>query len=338
MSDVEDCSIYFYKPSLAAAILFTVLYAIPTVFTLHRINNSRTWYFLPVVFGGVLEVAGYAIRLGSMKQPCNVALFATSQSFIVIAPLLVAAGNYIVLGRLMIAVLPVNDNHLFGLKPTLVTKVFVGIDIVSIVIQAAGSGIASSNDWEGKAKEVGVNILITGLAIQVVTVIAFLILCWKFSDRAYFGRGRRPDAPVLADRAFKAICISTALIAVRSIYRLIEFALGVEGYPFSNEWPFYVLEAVPMLFAISIFSLWYPPAYLPRNKFGDVDDPEKPNPMAGTGTHTPMMRSTPGTPMIRSTAPTPRVQSRAQSRVQSAVPSRAQSIHEQPKTTTERYA
>lgn len=49
-------------------------------------------------------------------------MYATSQSLIVIAPLLVAAGNYLMLGRLMLAVLPVNNNKILNLKPTLITK------------------------------------------------------------------------------------------------------------------------------------------------------------------------------------------------------------------------
>ena len=75
MSDSDsnsDCSLYFYNPSLAAAILFTALYAVPTVFTLHRINNTRTWYFLCVVFGGLLEVIGYGLRIGSIENKCSV--------------------------------------------------------------------------------------------------------------------------------------------------------------------------------------------------------------------------------------------------------------------------
>jgi hypothetical protein len=54
------------------------------------------------------------------------------------------------------------------------------------------------------------------------------------------------------------------------MYRLIEFALGIEGYPFRHEWPFYVLESLPMLPAIAIFCIWYPGRYLPKKKF--VDD------------------------------------------------------------------
>src|SRR5689334_17298098 len=58
---------------------------------------------------------------------------------------------------------------------------------------------------------------------------------------------------------------------IRSIYRLIEFALGVEGYPFSHEWTFYVFESLPMLPAIAVFCFWYPGRYLPRNKFAGIE-------------------------------------------------------------------
>ena len=51
---------------------------------------------------------------------------------------------------------------------------------------------------------------------------------------------------------------------VRSIYRVIEFACGIHGYPFTHEWIFYVFESLPMLPAISIFCLYHPAKYLGR--------------------------------------------------------------------------
>jgi hypothetical protein len=58
--------------------------------------------------------------------------------------------------------------------------------------------------------------------------------------------------------------ISSVLILrqLRSIYRLIEFALGIQGYPFTHEWIFYVFESLPMLPAISVFCVWHPAEYL----------------------------------------------------------------------------
>jgi hypothetical protein len=56
------------------------------------------------------------------------------------------------------------------------------------------------------------------------------------------------------------------------VYRLIEFGLGIDGYPFSHEWIFYVFESVPMLPAIFVFIIWYPAKYLPRNKIANLED------------------------------------------------------------------
>ena len=52
---------------------------------------------------------------------------------------------------------------------------------------------------------------------------------------------------------------------VRCIYRLIEFAMGIFGYLFTHEWPFYLLEASPMLIATGVFVWWYPPSYIPNS-------------------------------------------------------------------------
>jgi RTA1 like protein len=47
------------------------------------------------------------------------------------------------------------------------------------------------------------------------------------------------------------------------VYRVIEFILGINGYPFSHEWIFYVFESLPMLPAIGVFCIWYPGKYFP---------------------------------------------------------------------------
>jgi len=46
------------------------------------------------------------------------------------------------------------------------------------------------------------------------------------------------------------------------VYRVIEFALGIDGYPFTHEWMFYFFEALPMLPAISVFCVVHPAKYL----------------------------------------------------------------------------
>lgn len=62
---------------------------------------------------------------------------------------------------------------------------------------------------------------------------------------------------------------------MRSIYRLVEFAQGIDGYTFTHEWVFYVLEAGPMLPAIAVFCFFHPAKYLGSNgceaKNGRID-------------------------------------------------------------------
>ena len=59
--------------------------------------------------------------------------------------------------------------------------------------------------------------------------------------------------------------ILTNLGQVRTVYRLIEFGLGVEGYPFGHEWIFYAFESLPMLPAIAIFCIIRPSNYLEKD-------------------------------------------------------------------------
>ena len=46
------------------------------------------------------------------------------------------------------------------------------------------------------------------------------------------------------------------------MYRVIEFALGIHGYPFTHEWMFYVFESLPMVPAIAVFCAFHPARYL----------------------------------------------------------------------------
>ena len=68
---------------------------------------------------------------------------------------------------------------------------------------------------------------------------------------------------------------------------MIEFALGIDGYPFNHEWCLYVLEAAPMALALTILAWYHPVKWMQqktRVEFGtglqDVGskDARRPNP------------------------------------------------------------
>ena len=55
----------------------------------------------------------------------------------------------------------------------------------------------------------------------------------------------------------------SALILIRSIFRVVEYAAGNEGYPLTHEWMLYVFDSVPMIICTVIWGIWYP-GTLPR--------------------------------------------------------------------------
>lgn len=50
----------------------------------------------------------------------------------------------------------------------------------------------------------------------------------------------------------------SALIMIRSVFRVVEFAAGRDGYPLKNEWTFYVFDSVLMWVVMAVFFWWWP--------------------------------------------------------------------------------
>lgn len=54
---------------------------------------------------------------------------------------------------------------------------------------------------------------------------------------------------------------TSLLILVRSVFRVIEFIQGNEGYLLQHKWPLYVLDAV-LMFLVAVIYFWRYPAGL----------------------------------------------------------------------------
>lgn len=62
-------SIWLYNPNFPLAVVASVLYAIPMAILFYQtIFKYKSYYFIVVFFGALLEVAGYAIRAVSIKN------------------------------------------------------------------------------------------------------------------------------------------------------------------------------------------------------------------------------------------------------------------------------
>ena len=57
-----------------------------------------------------------------------------------------------------------------------------------------------------------------------------------------------------------------ALIFTRSIFRVVEYIQGQNGYSLGHEWTLYVFDAVPMFVVAVAFWFWYPGFIRPANQ------------------------------------------------------------------------
>ena len=68
--------IYGYTPALAVGLLGVILFGISTIWHTYQLLYYRTWYFIPVVVGTVMEVVGYTFRILSTRDdPYSVLYF-----------------------------------------------------------------------------------------------------------------------------------------------------------------------------------------------------------------------------------------------------------------------
>ena len=137
MANDSTFHLYNYKPSIAGAALYAILFLVTSLFHLFQLIKLRTWYFIPVFIGGIMECIGYIARIESSKQSPNWTLgpFIIQSLLILVAPAMVAASIYMILGRIIVAV----DGEKYSLiKKRWLTKIFVMTDILSFLVLSGG--------------------------------------------------------------------------------------------------------------------------------------------------------------------------------------------------------
>ncbi|KAG8739637.1 hypothetical protein FRC10_005373 [Ceratobasidium sp. 414] len=186
-----------------------------------------------------------------------------SQIFIIIAPAFLAANEYMIFGRIMAYV---GSEHGF-IRPTIITKLFVGADVLTIFTQAAGGSMLNGNDMS--SLRIGRLVLIGGLAAQVGTFAIFMVLAIAFDirTRRRLGSDMKTVRPLMW-----ALYASGVLIIIRSIYRTIEFsqisftADDETGYVVDHEWLYYVFDSLLILAATVVLNVIHPSGYIPSRK------------------------------------------------------------------------
>ncbi|GME38997.1 Rta-like protein [Neofusicoccum parvum] len=262
MSSTGDQYYKHYKPSLAAAAIFTVLFTATTVFHCWQMIRRRTWYFVPFIIGGIFQIAGYLSRAISSTQYPDSTLgpYIIQALLLLLSPALYAASIYMVLGRIIRAT---GGEALSFIRVTWLTKIFVLGDVLSFLIQCVGGALLANADTVD-AKDRGEMFITIGLIIQLIFFGLFIIVSIHFNVRL---RKNPTDAsrttPVSWELYLRILYLTSGLILVRSVFRLIEYVQGEDGELLSNEIYLYIFDATLMFLVMVIFNWKHPSILIP---------------------------------------------------------------------------
>ncbi|KAI0380253.1 RTA1-domain-containing protein [Hypomontagnella monticulosa] len=246
---------YGYRPSLAAGIVFSVLFGIAFFGHLLQTVRFRRWTSVLLSIGALTELIGWIGRTWSAECPYNRNAFLMQITTLIIGPVFFTAALYVLLGTFI--------NHL-GRQYSLISArmysiIFLTCDLISLIVQAAGGAMASMASGGDGDTAPGTNIMVGGVIFQLVAMVIFTLLALDFLRKS-----SKLGMPKEYNKVLVALFVSLAAIFARSIFRAVELMEGWSGYLMLHEVYFIALDGALMVVAVGIFLLFDPAQTIPK--------------------------------------------------------------------------
>ncbi|KAI9147243.1 Protein RTM1 [Paramyrothecium foliicola] len=265
----DDIYLWHYVPSKPASAAFLIAFFVSTGGIVHRLIKTRSWFSIPFVIGGLMEAVGFATRALCTDRTDELALFAVQFILILVAPALFAASVYMALSRLM-RKLKAESQPIISAR--WLTRLFVFGDVLSFIIQLGGGAIATNPDSD---PQVAKWTILVGLVLQIAFFAFFIVTALIFHKRMTTWQPLNSlDGNVNWVAVLYMLYAVSGLVMMRSIFRVIEYAMGMDSYLFKNEWPIYVFDAAFMLIAAMIWGLFHPGelSVTDHGKLADIEE------------------------------------------------------------------
>lgn len=263
-------SYYNYRVSLPANAVFLALFSLSWLgfAGVYGFTRKGLGFTVAMLLGVACEIIGYVGRVLSWQNQWQENGFLIQIVCLTIGPAFLAAGVYLCLRRIVYAFGPENSR----IPPEYYTRIFIPCDVISLVLQAAGGGIASVASHDNKPVETGDNIMIAGLSFQVLTLLVFIVCCVDFALRArgryarlggvaafdQDGAARRLRGSVLFRGCLVALGLATVCIFWRSVYRVAELSRGWDGPLMKRQDLFIGFEGVMVAVACLSLNVFHP--------------------------------------------------------------------------------
>lgn len=200
-----------------------------------------------------MEAVAYWFRSQSHDNIRKTLPFLIQNLLLLSAPPFLAASIYMSPRRIA----RVLEGEHLTIRPRLLTKLFVLVDIICFATQFAGSIMSGSEDADEASN--GKTIILAGLALQIAAFGGFTICTACFQRRlksASFQSRLSIELPW--QRCIYGLYAVSVLFIIRNIVRIVEFQQGSDGEMLAHEAYLYVLDASAMLAIVSIFLILHP--------------------------------------------------------------------------------
>ncbi|KAF9432901.1 hypothetical protein BGZ76_010165 [Entomortierella beljakovae] len=279
----EDGGMIDYDPNFTGNLILGIIYVLlGLAFSFHCYRHKDKWAIcLPI--GAIASGAGYFIRLTFDRKTVTLGPFILMNCLVVISPSFFLAFNYMLYGRFITAIDPKFGNNSGSeskmekskfsfIPPLIVGRTFIISDIVSFFIQVGAGGIqASAADTDPELSKMGDKLFLAGVTVQGISYLLFTILLTFAFLRLI--EDRKKNYPSQLEKGWTGLDIDTlyivgglylssVFIIIRSLYRIIEFTQGYEGYLITHEVFLFVLDAAPLVLAIGVWAFLWPSALL----------------------------------------------------------------------------
>ncbi|ETS77412.1 hypothetical protein PFICI_11286 [Pestalotiopsis fici W106-1] len=265
-----EATTYGYYPDLGGNVALCVVFGLVLIAQLIIGFSSRILgYSIVIACGSLLECVGYIGRLKMHHNPWDMSGFQMQIVCLIIGPSFTAAGVYLTLKHFVYH----NGPEYSRIKPAQYPWIFVCCDAGSIILQAAGGGVAGA---AGKKNpdllNTGNNIMIAGIAFQVATMTICGLLSIDYVIRLLRHRNHRHDEPntqkynKMNKRAHLfhiVVGFAYVTILIRSIYRIPEMAGGWGNEMMRNEKEFLLLDGLMIALASIALTLFHPAFFYP---------------------------------------------------------------------------
>jgi len=297
--DPKTDSPFGFIPTLWICILFVSLFSLTATVHLYQTFRYRPiWWWLPTTFTcGVVEIIGWAGRVWGSQNPWTMPPYLMQICCTIFAPSFMTAGLFIIFVRIIVMVGPEYSR----LTPKLYSWLFIGVDVVALVIQSIGGAQAAMASTTQGSQD-GAHVMVGGIILQMAAITVYVLVSIEYFWRVYSDKPLRPrtsiDQSVLLRPAgpelgqspssgsvqaekdtieptgqerltrnvrtmVLGLIITTIFVYIRAIYRTIELLDGWGGPIITNQTLFNCLDGVPIFLAMLTLNVFHPGRLIP---------------------------------------------------------------------------